>query len=59
MFRALVVPSDFGEYGHYRGSALVEATALEIKYAGKQACGECHDDVVDMKAGGLPQEPVV
>jgi hypothetical protein len=52
VFRMLVVPGDFGEYGHYRGSALADAAALEIRYAGQQACMECHDDIVEAKAGG-------
>jgi len=52
VFRMYVVPEDFGEYGHYRGSALGEAAELDIKYAGHQVCVECHDDVVDLKAGG-------
>jgi hypothetical protein len=47
-----LVPSDFGEYGHYPGSALEKAAALEIKYAGHTVCVDCHDDVVDMKKGG-------
>ena len=50
--RGLLIPGDFGKYGHYRASALEEAAALDIKYAGHQICNDCHDDVVDTKAGG-------
>jgi hypothetical protein len=54
--RIYLVPGDFGEYGHYRGSALADAAALEIKYAGHQTCVECHDDVVDTKAAGYHKD---
>jgi hypothetical protein len=54
--RTALVPRDFGEYGHYRASALAEAAALEIKYAGHQVCADCHDDVVETKAGGYHQD---
>jgi len=54
--RIYLVPGDFGEYGHYRGSALADAASLEIKYAGHQTCVECHDDVVDTKAAGYHKD---
>jgi len=50
--RGLLIPTDFGEHGHYRASALVEAAALDVKYAGHQICNDCHDDVVETKAAG-------
>jgi hypothetical protein len=50
--RSMLVPSDFGKYGHYRASAIDEITSLEIKYAGHVICYECHDDVVDFKNEG-------
>lgn len=55
-FRTFLVPGDFGEYGHYRGSALADAAAHDMKYAGHQACAECHDDVVATKAGGYHKD---
>ena len=30
--RVYLVPGDFGEYGHYRGSAMADAASLEIMY---------------------------
>lgn len=50
--RAFFVPRDFGEYGHYRGSALADAAGLDIKYAGHTVCADCHDDVVADKSDG-------
>ena len=47
--RGNLVPDDFGEYGHYRGSALKEIAALEIHFAGQEVCNECHDDVMETK----------
>ncbi len=50
--RHLLVPSDFGQYGHYRGSALQDAAAIPAVYAGQVACNDCHDDIVDAKGKG-------
>jgi hypothetical protein len=50
--RAWLVPEGFGAYGHYRPSAVDEAAALPIRYAGRAACGECHDEIVVRRAGG-------
>lgn len=47
--RHFLVPSDFGEYGHYRTSAIEEILSQEIKYSGHQVCGDCHDDVAAEK----------
>ncbi len=54
--RALLVPEDFGKYGHYRPAALEEAAALSIKYAGHGVCNDCHDDVVDTKYAGYHRD---
>ena len=35
--RSRLVPPDFGEYGHYRSSAIDEIVSQEIKYAGQGA----------------------
>ena len=42
--RSLLVPPTFGEFGHYRGAAIAENAARPIKFAGKEACVQCHDD---------------
>jgi len=43
--RGVLVPDDFGVWGHYRGGALDENRNSPIVYAGATACVECHDDV--------------
>lgn len=44
--RAVLVPRDFGTYGHYRAGAITDAAARTPLYAGRARCTECHDDVV-------------
>jgi hypothetical protein len=43
--RTIFIPKNFGKYGHYRGAALEEAKTIEIKFAGKEVCADCHDDI--------------
>lgn len=43
--RKLFIPKSFGKYGHYRGDALEEAKSIEIKFAGKEACSDCHSEI--------------
>ena len=50
--RALLVPEGFGMYGHYRPAAVTENMAKPVVYGGRAVCGECHDDVIQDKAGG-------
>jgi hypothetical protein len=40
--RAVLVPSDFGVYGHYRASALADNRARPLVHAGRAACAPCH-----------------
>ena len=47
--RKLLVPDSFGEYGHYRGDALIDNTLPEIHYSGQQACFDCHQEIEDQK----------
>jgi hypothetical protein len=49
LVRHFLVPDTFGEYGHYRGDALIDNALVEIHYSGQQACFECHQDVEDLK----------
>jgi hypothetical protein len=44
--RAFLKPTSFGELGWYRANALVELRSRTPVYAGKQACDECHSDVL-------------
>jgi hypothetical protein len=50
--RSWLVPPDFGEYGHYRTSAIDENISQEIIYAGQDICYDCHDEVVESKSLG-------
>jgi len=47
--RQLLVPETFGTYGHYRAGAVDEIMALEVVYAGSDACIDCHDDMYALK----------
>lgn len=42
--RYFLTPVSFGQYGWYRGQALVERASLPMQFAGKKACEECHSD---------------
>ena len=50
--RSLMVPESFGQYSHYRGNALEEVRTRAVSFAGRQACFECHDAVVETKKAG-------
>ncbi len=50
LVRARFVPESFGETGHYRADVVPAIAAQPIRYAGMQACAECHDDVAEVKA---------
>jgi hypothetical protein len=56
LVRAILVPSDFGVYGHFRAGALADNSQRPLRYAGASACGECHDDVVASRVGGGHEE---
>ncbi|MCF6184720.1 MAG: hypothetical protein L3J56_08890 [Bacteroidales bacterium] len=45
-------PKSFGEFGHYRGLAIIENENKQVKYVGIEACNECHDDIVSYKKEG-------
>jgi hypothetical protein len=49
--RAFLTPPTFRQYGWYRGAALEELAARTPVYAGKQACDECHSDILHALAG--------
>lgn len=51
--RSFIVPRSFGEYGHYRGAAMVEIAAKPLHFAGHQSCETCHRDVAQTKASGM------
>jgi hypothetical protein len=50
--RHYVVPKSFGQYGHYRGAAIGEIAAHQVKFAGHDTCEACHSDVAETKNKG-------
>lgn len=53
VMRVVLVPADFGEYGHYRAGALADNASVVPVYAGRDACADCHEDVVASRQGSL------
>lgn len=51
--RSLFVPKSWGEYGWYRGDAVAEHRAHQVRHAGDAACGECHDDILARHDEGM------
>jgi hypothetical protein len=49
--RAVLVPADFGELGHYRTGALDDNRQRPLVHAGRAACGECHDTAATLSGG--------
>ena len=45
--RYFLTPASFGQYGWFRGNALIELQAREPSFAGRKACEECHSDQVN------------
>lgn len=52
LVRNILIPSDFGKYGHFRASAVDELAAQEVRYAGHEVCYDCHDEEVETKSQG-------
>jgi hypothetical protein len=49
LIRIILVPPDFGKYGHFRASAVNEIISQEILYAGQVVCFDCHGDLSEIK----------
>ncbi|MCE8423006.1 MAG: hypothetical protein J5U17_05825 [Candidatus Methanoperedens sp.] len=45
--RSFIVPVSFGQYGWYRGDAIIDSMNFEIRHAGSATCGEenCHNSI--------------
>ena len=54
--RQYLVPTQLKETGFQRISAIENEASKEIKYAGAQACAECHDDIYSTKQDGFHQD---
>jgi len=48
----LLVPSDFGLYGHYRASSPQQNADFRIVYAGSDSCTGCHGEIASRKKEG-------
>lgn len=53
--RHFLVPATFGQIGHYRAAAIPQIAARPIKYAGREACADCHSDVLETHSRGRHQ----
>lgn len=53
--RHYLVPPTFGERGHYRAAALEAIEGQPVRFAGREACGMCHSDVVERHSQGHHQ----
>lgn len=42
--RHYLLPTTFGEKGHYRAAAVDSVLTLPTHYAGQEVCAECHDE---------------
>lgn len=51
LLQALLIPKDFGVYGHFRAGALEDNRARPVAYAGRAACEDCHSDVAEARKG--------
>jgi hypothetical protein len=49
VIRPWFVPDTFGEIGHYRAAAVVEARERPVHFADGQTCETCHSDVVALR----------
>jgi len=52
IIRWVVVPPNFGQYGHFRPAALDDIRARPVKFAGHATCEACHSDEAAAKAKG-------
>ena len=50
--RTLLVPATFGEYGHYRAAAVDSIAVRAVRFAGRQECEDCHDDIAAERVAG-------
>ena len=48
IIRRLLIPDTFGQFGHYRGDALLDNADRELVHAGTAACIDCHSDIHEL-----------
>lgn len=49
IFRRILVPVSFGQFGYYRALSIKDIISKDMKYAGEAVCSECHDDIMEIK----------
>lgn len=52
VLRGILIPRGFGDLGHFRAGSLGENRSQPLRFAGRTACEECHDDIADERLGG-------
>jgi hypothetical protein len=50
VWRSWMVPPDFGEIGHFRTGAIVEASMRTPRFAGQASCVACHEEPQQVRA---------
>lgn len=53
--KALLVPSDFGEYGHYRTGAIYDELNQAVRNQTNNSCLECHPFIKKIHLSGVHQ----
>ena len=51
VLRLVLVPKDFGLYGHYRAGALADVATKPVVFGGRAACADCHTEIIDKQKG--------
>ncbi len=52
LVQALLIPKDFGVYGHFRAGALDDNRMRPALFAGQDTCATCHSDAAEARKGG-------
>lgn len=52
LVRQVLVPADFGRYGHYRPGTLDDNRKRPLHFAGQESCAACHDTEVTLRSQG-------
>src|SRR5512146_1996005 len=53
--RHRLLPKTFGERGHYRAAAVTTVESRPIKYAGRETCAQCHDEIANTHSANRHQ----
>ncbi|MDP3313751.1 hypothetical protein [Lutibacter sp.] len=53
LIQRYLTPNSFGEYGHYRASAIDDNMLSVPFYKGEEECASCHQEVYDLKSADI------